>query len=199
MANLSDAIQGAGAVLNIFAKRGTQSPTPLDVQGICMATTFDANDNPLTFDPARDPTVAAISATLVGGGARTQVVGIAPPAPLPHRTAVTAVDTNDPATPATATASLPNGSIGTTTLYTDVDFEGTVSLTSGTGSVTLQPMVYNATANHWYPLGAAQTIALSGLSTDFNFRVTAAGRAIYCKVTALTGANASVAAYAVQL
>jgi len=104
MANLSDAIQGAGAVLNIFTKRGTQSPTPLDAQVVNMATAFDANDNPTAFDPARDPPVAAISATLVGGGARIQVVGIAPPAPLPHRTAVTAVDTSDPATRATATA-----------------------------------------------------------------------------------------------
>jgi len=63
MANLSDAIQGAGAVLNIFAKRGTQTPTPLDVQGVAVATTFDANDNPLTFDPARE---GGNQATLLG-------------------------------------------------------------------------------------------------------------------------------------
>lgn len=56
MANLSDAIQGASAVLNIFTKRGTQSPTPLDVQVVAMATAFDGSDNPTAFDPARDGT-----------------------------------------------------------------------------------------------------------------------------------------------
>ncbi len=63
MANLSDAIQGAGAVLNIFAKRGTQSPAPLDVQVVAMATTFDGSDNPTNFDPARE---GGNQATLLG-------------------------------------------------------------------------------------------------------------------------------------
>jgi hypothetical protein len=69
MANLSDAIPGAGAVLNIFAKRGTQSPTPLDVQVVSMATAFDVNDNPTAFDPARDGTDATdANATQATGG-----------------------------------------------------------------------------------------------------------------------------------
>jgi len=69
MANLSDAIQGASAVLNISAKRGTQSPTPLDVQVVSMATAFDANDNPTAFDPARDGTDSTdANATQATGG-----------------------------------------------------------------------------------------------------------------------------------
>ncbi len=71
MANLSDAIQGAGAVLNIFAKRGTQSPTPLDVQVVSMATAFDVNDNPTAFDPAREGgNVASLLGLFQGGTAK---------------------------------------------------------------------------------------------------------------------------------
>jgi len=71
MANLSDAIQGASAVLNIFAKRGTQSPTPLDVQVVSMATVFDGSDNPTAFDPARETgNLASLLALFQNGTAR---------------------------------------------------------------------------------------------------------------------------------
>lgn len=64
MATVSDYVMGvvaggANAVALLF-KRG--STTTGDIQIICVATAYDANDNPTAFDPARDATLTSGSA-----------------------------------------------------------------------------------------------------------------------------------------
>jgi len=176
MANLSDAIQGAGAVLNIFAKRGTQAPTPFDVQVVGMATTFDANDNPLTFDPARE---GGNQATLLGlfqnGTARAYIRDLVNTDVVSTQKAYRSLFA-DPQAGVTRTASGDTGNIDVTGL-SELGISINVSAMSGTTPVLalqIQQLTPNGNWNYlWSPPNVTAVPAYPATSVGSGFQTAA--------------------------
>jgi hypothetical protein len=113
----------------------------------------------------------------------------------PVRVGVTSSDSSDLATPQTTTTSTPNGAVNTYSRgYIDLDV--VIYTSSGNGSVTINPGLWNDYLQGWSYTGG-QVFSTTGGTTVTSLRIDPNNRPLWPKVTAISGTGASCTIYQV--